>query len=124
MPIYPPALTSAPLNLHTHGLHVSPVGNADNVLLVIPAGMSNTYTYAVPTDMPNGMYWYHRHRHTLTAQQSYLGLAGLLEIGRPDGNVPLVTQNDIPIRTMALQYNYVFDRGNGGHQLNNPYWPQ
>ena len=82
VPIYPPALASAPLNLHTHGLHVSPDGNADNVLLDIPAGMGNTYDYAVPTDMPNGLYWYHSHRHTLTAQQTYLGLAGLLEIGR------------------------------------------
>ena len=24
VPIYPPALESAPINLHTHGLHVSP----------------------------------------------------------------------------------------------------
>lgn len=124
VPIYPQALTSAPLNLHTHGLHVSPSGNADNVLLSIPAGMGNTYDYAVPSNMPNGLYWYHSHRHTLTAQQTYMGLAGMLEIGRPDGNVPLVTKNDIPIRTMALQYNYVFDRRGGGHQLNNPYWEQ
>ncbi|MET0862935.1 MAG: multicopper oxidase domain-containing protein [Nakamurella sp.] len=124
VPIYPPALTSAPLNLHTHGLHVSPDGNADNVLLDIPAGMSNTYDYAVPTDMPNGLYWYHSHRHTLTAQETYLGLAGLLEIGRADGNLPVVTANHIPIRDMALQSNYVFDRQGGGHQLNDPNWPQ
>src|SRR5882724_7683117 len=38
VPIYPPTLAEAPLNLHTHGLHVSPSGNADNVLLSIPAG--------------------------------------------------------------------------------------
>jgi FtsP/CotA-like multicopper oxidase with cupredoxin domain len=38
VPIYPPALKESPLNLHTHGLHVSPSGNADNVLLSIPAG--------------------------------------------------------------------------------------
>ena len=56
----------------------------------------------------------------LTAQQTYMGLAGMLEIGRPDGNLPLVTKNNIPIRTMALQYNFVFDRKGGGHQLNNP----
>jgi FtsP/CotA-like multicopper oxidase with cupredoxin domain len=124
VPIYPDALRSAPLNLHTHGLHVSPSGNADNVLLSIPAGMGNTYDYAVPSNMPSGLYWYHSHRHTLTAQQTYMGLAGMLEIGRPDGNVPLVSTNNIPIRTMALQYNYVFDRRNGGHQLNNPYWEQ
>ena len=74
--IYPPALTSAPLNLHTHGLHVSPSGNADNVLLDIPAGMGNTYDYAVPKDMPNGMYWYHSHRHQLTAQQDVSGAGG------------------------------------------------
>jgi FtsP/CotA-like multicopper oxidase with cupredoxin domain len=124
IPIYPPVLREAPLNLHTHGLHVSPSGNADNVLLSIPAGMGNTYEYAVPTNMPNGLYWYHSHRHTVTAQQTYMGLAGMLEIGRPDGNLPLVTKNNIPIRDMALQYNFVFDRRNGGHQLNNPYWEQ
>ena len=74
--------------------------------------------------MPNGLYWYHSHRHTMTSQQTYAGLAGLLEIGRPDGNLPLVTQNNIPVRDMAIQYNYVFDRNGKGHQLNNYSWPQ
>ncbi|MBJ7340885.1 multicopper oxidase domain-containing protein [Mycolicibacterium sp.] len=124
VPIYPPTLEQAPLNLHTHGLHVSPSGNADNVLLSIPAGMGNTYTYDVPGTMPNGLYWYHSHRHTMTTQQTYFGLAGLLEIGRPDGNLPIVTQNDIPVRDMAIQYNYVFDRSGKGHQLNNYSWAQ
>jgi FtsP/CotA-like multicopper oxidase with cupredoxin domain len=124
VPIYPPTLKEAPLNLHTHGLHVSPSGNADNVLLSIPAGMGNTYVYDVPKNMPNGLYWYHSHRHTMTTQQTYAGLAGLLEIGRPDGNLPLVTQNKIPVRDMAFQYNYVFDRKGKGHQLNNYSWPQ
>ena len=124
VPIYPPTLDQAPLNLHTHGLHVSPSGNADNVLLSIPAGMGNTYTYDVPSTMPNGLYWYHSHRHTMTTQQTYLGLAGLLEIGRPDGNLPLVSQRNIPVRDMAIQYNYVFDRNGKGHQLNNYSWGQ
>jgi FtsP/CotA-like multicopper oxidase with cupredoxin domain len=124
VPIYPPTLKEAPLNLHTHGLHVSPSGNADNVLLSIPAGMGNTYVYDVPKNMPNGLYWYHSHRHTMTTQQTYAGLAGLLEIGRPDGNLPVVTQNKIPVRDMAFQYNYVFDRKGKGHQLNNYSWPQ
>ena len=35
-----------------------------------------------------------------------------------------MTQNDIPIRDMAMQYNFVFDRKGAGHQLNNPNWPQ
>ena len=124
VPVYPPQLKEAPLNLHTHGLHVSPSGNADNVLLSIPAGMGNTYSYDVPDNMPNGLYWYHSHRHTMTTQQTYAGLAGLLEIGRPDGNLPLVTEHNLPVRTMAIQYNYVFDRAGKGHQLNNYSWPQ
>lgn len=124
VPIYPPALEESPLNLHTHGLHVSPAGNADNVLLSIPAGMGNTYTYDIPKTMPNGLYWYHSHRHTMTAQHTYFGLAGLLEIGRPDGNLPLVTKNRIPVRDMAIQFNYVFDRNGKGHRLNNYSWPQ
>jgi FtsP/CotA-like multicopper oxidase with cupredoxin domain len=124
VPIYPEQMTSSPLNLHVHGLHVSPKGNADNVLLYIPAGMSNTYTYDIPTNMPQGAYWYHSHLHGLTTAHTYMGLAGLLSIGRTDGNLPLVTQNSIPVRNMLLQYNFVFDRANGLAQLNNPYWPQ
>ena len=56
--------------------------------------------------------------------QVYTGLVGLLAIGRTDGNLPLVTEKNIPIRNMALQYNFVFDRAGGLAQLNNPNWPQ
>lgn len=124
VPLYPKQLTSSPFNLHTHGLHVSPRGNSDNVLLDIPAGYTNTYTYEIPDDHPEGMYWYHSHRHTLTTQQTYLGLAGLLSIGRSDGNIPAVTEHALPIRNMAIQYNYVFDRMGGQAVLNGYAWPQ
>jgi FtsP/CotA-like multicopper oxidase with cupredoxin domain len=124
VPLYPPQMTSSPLNLHVHGVHVSPKGNADNALLHIPAGRSNTYTHNIPKSMPQGAYWYHSHLHTLTAAHVYYGMVGLLAIGRTDGNLPLVTQNQIPIRNMLLQYNYVFDRVGGSAQLNNYTWPQ
>ena len=124
VPLYPEQMTSSPLNLHTHGAHISPRGNADNVLLHIPPGMSNTYTYDIPRNMPQGMYWYHSHLHGLTSAQVYAGLAGLLSIGRTDGNLPLVTEKGIPIRNMALQYNFVFDRAGGQAQLNSLSWSQ
>jgi hypothetical protein len=54
VPLYPPQMTSSPINLHVHGVHASPKGNADNVLLHIPAGKSNTYTYNIPKSMPQG----------------------------------------------------------------------
>ncbi len=124
VPLYPPMMTSAPVNLHVHGAHVSPRGNADNVLLHIDAGMSNTYVYDIPKNMTPGTYWYHSHLHTLTASQTYYGLAGMLLVGRADSEIPLVTQNKIPIRTMLLQYNTVFDRMGGLAQMTNPNWPQ
>ena len=124
VPLYPEQMTSSPINLHTHGAHISPRGNADNVLLHIPPGMSNTYTYDIPRNMPQGLYWYHSHLHGLTAAEVYSGLVGLLAIGRTDGNLPVVTERSIPIRNMALQYNFVFDRAGGLAQLNNLTWPQ
>ena len=124
VPLYPVMMTSAPFNLHVHGAHVSPRGNADNVLLHIDAGMSNTYVYDIPKGMTPGTFWYHSHLHTLTASQTYYGLAGMLLVGRADSEIPLVTQNDIPIRTMLLQYNTVFDRMGGLAQMTNPNWPQ
>jgi hypothetical protein len=86
--------------------------------------MSNTYAYDIPRNMPQGLYWYHSHLHGLTSAHVYTGLAGLLAIGRTDGNLPLVTEKNIPIRNMALQYNFVFDRAGGLAQLNNMTWPQ
>ncbi len=48
VPIYPRQMNTSPFNLHVHGVHVSPKGNADNVMLHIPGGRSNTYTYEIP----------------------------------------------------------------------------
>ena len=124
VPLYPPMMASSPLNLHVHGVHVSPKGNSDNVMLHIPGGMSNTYTYKIPKTMPQGAYWYHSHLHGQTTPHVYFGMAGLLAIGRTDGNLPVVTQNQIPIRNMLLQYNFVFDRAGGSAQLNNYTWSQ
>jgi FtsP/CotA-like multicopper oxidase with cupredoxin domain len=123
IPQLPTALTNAPFNLHTHGLHVSPMGNSDNVLLMMPPGARNTYSFQIPADHAEGMYWYHGHLHTLTTLQTYMGLAGMLVIGKADGNLPAVAQNGLPVRNMAIQYNMVCDRQGGSHQLNNPTWP-
>jgi hypothetical protein len=67
--LYPEQMTSSPLNLHVHGVHVSPKGNSDNVMLHISPGMANTYKYQIPKNLPQGAYWYHSHLHTLTTSQ-------------------------------------------------------
>ncbi|MBJ7522473.1 MAG: multicopper oxidase domain-containing protein, partial [Solirubrobacteraceae bacterium] len=55
--------TKQPTNLHVHGMHVSPSGNSDNVLLDIKPGATQQYEYKIPLDHPPGTYWYHPHRH-------------------------------------------------------------
>jgi FtsP/CotA-like multicopper oxidase with cupredoxin domain len=55
VPIYPEQLATSPINFHTHGLHVSPKGNSDNVLLHMPSGTSNTFVYDVPMNMPQAL---------------------------------------------------------------------
>lgn len=67
-----------PTNLHYHGLHISPVGNADNALLSIPAGERLTYEFTLPQNHPAGTFWYHPHHHGHVAEQVFGGLAGLL----------------------------------------------
>jgi len=67
-------------NLHTHGLHVSPVGNADNVLLEIQPGKTFQNEIKIPRDHPPGTFWYHPHVHGATAVQVGSGMAGALVI--------------------------------------------
>lgn len=64
-------------NLHTHGLHVSPLGNADNVLDVkVHGGEEFLYEYEIRSDHPPGMHWYHPHFHGSSALQSHSGMHG------------------------------------------------
>ncbi len=124
VPLTPRILDAMPLNLHTHGLHVSPNLNSDNVLLEFEPGQANTYVYDIPSDHPQGLYWYHPHRHQITEPQVYRGLAGMLVVGRPEGDIPKVADNDIPVRIMALQGNFIPNRDLGMHQLAYTSWTQ
>ena len=65
-------------NLHTHGLHVSPAGDSDNVLLSLPPATSFDYIFNLPKNHPSGTFWYHSHRHGSTALQVSSGMAGAL----------------------------------------------
>lgn len=68
------------VNLHTHGLHVSPAGNSDNVLLSIAPQTDFPYEVNIPSDHPAGTFWYHAHRHGSTAVDAASGAAGALII--------------------------------------------
>lgn len=67
-------------NLHFHGLHVPPTGNADNSFVMAPPGEVFNYEFSIPADHPPGTFWYHPHVHGSAARQVSRGLAGAILI--------------------------------------------
>ena len=87
------------MNLHTHGLHVTPglvsenpkvYGDfvMDDPELGIKPGTSRQHEYAIRQDHPPGAYWYHPHLHGSTAMQIGSGMAGTILIKGAIDRVP------------------------------------
>jgi FtsP/CotA-like multicopper oxidase with cupredoxin domain len=68
------------INLHTHGLNVSPAADEDNVLIVIKPGEEFQYSIKIPADHPSGTFWYHPHKHGSALHQLASGMGGFLRI--------------------------------------------
>ncbi|MEK6698938.1 MAG: multicopper oxidase family protein [Nitrospirota bacterium] len=63
-------------NLHTHGWHVSPAGNADNILLHFAPGEEFLFEYDL-SKQPGGLLgFYHPHAHGTVAEQVWRGMSG------------------------------------------------
>ena len=75
-------------NLHTHGLHVSPNGNSDNVFLEVAPGETFDFEIAIPDDHTGGLFWYHPHKHGGVCQQVRGGMAGALIVRGEIDEVP------------------------------------
>ena len=80
------------VNLHTHGLNVSPDGNEDNVLIEIHPGETFAHEFHVPADHPTGTFWYHPHKHGSTACQVGSGMAGMLLLTDPQNDIRSVPE--------------------------------
>jgi len=65
-------------NIHTHGFHVSPKDNSDNIFVEVPAGTEFDYEFQLPDNHAPGTFWYHPHWHGNTAVQVNGGLAGVI----------------------------------------------
>jgi len=108
-------ITEMPLNNHTHGLHVSPNGSSDNVLLTMPAGQGFVYEYKISDSQPDGLYWIHPHNHQYSTQEVYRGLSSMLIVGTPDSSIAEIAS--LPERTMSLQYQYLTNAGTANQAL-------
>jgi FtsP/CotA-like multicopper oxidase with cupredoxin domain len=84
-------------NLHMHGMHVSPAGNSDNVLLSIAPQTKFPYEVNIPYDHPAGTFWYHAHRHGSTAVEVASGESGVLIVrGEREYKPPVAGSKDHP----------------------------
>jgi FtsP/CotA-like multicopper oxidase with cupredoxin domain len=77
-------------NLHTHGLTVSPQGNADNVLREMVPGTVNPVQIKIPDDHQTGTFWYHPHKHGSVSYQLFGGMAGMLIVEGGPGTLDYV----------------------------------
>lgn len=79
-------------NLHTHGLHVSPGGNSDNVFVQVRPKEEFEYEIYVPEGHPGGTFWYHAHVHGSTAIQVASGMAGPLIVEGGLDDLPVLQE--------------------------------
>lgn len=110
-----------PTNFHSHGLHVSPVGHGDNVLVTIAPGDSWDVEIKIPDNHFIGPQWYHPHLHGLTNEQVASGLAGYLLIN-PRHDLPDLDKFDPvtnPTFFMAIQ-TYGIQQENRPSRPNDP----
>lgn len=102
-------------NLHVHGLHVSPSGNADNVFVHIRPGATFHYTYRFPRTLRPGTYWYHSHAHPFAAPQVAGGMSGIIVVDGLRAYLPPalrgITEHVIALKDFQVQGDAVRTQG-------------
>ncbi|HEX4015023.1 MAG TPA: multicopper oxidase domain-containing protein [Candidatus Cybelea sp.] len=98
------------VNLHFHGLTVSPRGNADDVLFRLAGpGQSLHYVVHVPKNQEPGLYWYHSHVHGQTSYQvGEGGMSGAIVIDGLEKHIPALAkmkQRIIIVRSTGVGIN-------------------
>ena len=103
LPVPPSGATYAnDVNLHYHGLHVSPNAPADDSIDMVAApGKSVQYKIPIPSDHPPGLYWYHSHAHAESERQNLSGMSGALIIEGIAKYTPSVT--NLPERILIVR---------------------
>ncbi len=81
---------SQPTNLHYHGVHIPPTGNADNIFLSVSPGATQTYEFTLPKNHAAGIFYYHPHLHEFVAEQVFGGLGGIFIVRGELDEIPEV----------------------------------
>ncbi len=99
------------INLHYHGLHVSPQAPGDDEIdMLAGPGQSLHYAISIPANHPPGLYWYHTHAHAETERDTLAGMSGALIIDGIAAYTPqvaslterVIVARDAPLAGTAL----------------------
>jgi FtsP/CotA-like multicopper oxidase with cupredoxin domain len=96
-------------NLHYHGMHVSPVGTADNMAVSLFPHETFRYLFQIPLGHPAGLYWYHEHIHGLVTNHVGRGAAGMLYVA--NAYTDRVAALGVRRRLMLLQQAFLDEDG-------------
>lgn len=103
-------------NLHTHGLHVSPMSPSDDVMRKVNGGQCGDYAFALSPDHMGGTLWYHPHHHGSTFLQVAGGALGLLLVDDSNDGLPAGVAG-MTERQMVVAYVDPSAAGTGGDTI-------
>jgi len=86
-------------------MHVSPIGTADNMLIMVQPNGRHRYLFQIPFDHPAGLFWYHAHVHGLVTNHVSRGAAGMIYVA--NAYTDQVAALGIRRRLMMLQQAYL-----------------
>ncbi len=89
-------------NLHTHGLHVSPMEPADFVMYKLFPGESRTHIYDTSMHPFSTLCLYHPHGHGSVGEQTWAGLIGPLVAEDADDSLAGYTTHVMMLKDIAL----------------------
>lgn len=86
-------------SMHLHGLHISSMGNGDDVRRRVAGSDVIFYNVTIPADHMGGTYWYHTHSHGQSYHEMKNGAFGMLivedgDFGSVDAGVQKFMQNE------------------------------
>lgn len=118
-----PDMTVTSVNMHFHGLNVSPKCHGDETIhTIINSGESFDYKLKIPTNEPPGLYWYHPHIHGTSSVDVQGGATGMIEIEGIENIQPAVA--GLPQRFLILRDEQLGSaiKGSGVGTPLSPFW--
>eukprot|EP00300_Choanocystis_sp_HF-7_P004821 c13726_g1_i1.p1 GENE.c13726_g1_i1~~c13726_g1_i1.p1 ORF type:complete len:593 (-),score=122.10 c13726_g1_i1:4-1755(-) len=105
------SMQSTSVNLHFHGLPISPICTQDSVFTLVNGGESFTYEFFIPLDIESGMYAAHAHVHGMAENQvqggaSFVIIVEGIERYKPEtGGLPerIIAIRDEPVPATPSQ---------------------